>query len=112
MDRGEVWWVELPEGARSAPAFRRPVLVVQSDAFNRSRISTTIAVAMTSNLRLANAPGNVFIPATDSGLPRDSVVNVSQIVTVGKADLVERAGKLPPRFMRAVREGLKLVLLS
>ena len=112
MERGEVWWVELPAGTSSAPAFRRPVLVVQSDVFNRSRISTTIGVALTSNLRLADAPGNVLIPATDSGLPRDSVVNVSQIVTVDKADLAERAGKLPPRFMRAVSEGLKLVLLS
>ena len=88
------------------------MLVVQSDAFNRSRIATTIAVVLTSNLRLADAPGNVLIPAGESGLPRDSVANVSQVVTVDKTQLSERAGKLPPRFIRAVSEGLKLVLLS
>jgi mRNA interferase MazF len=88
------------------------VLIVQSDAFNRSRISTTIAVALTSNLRLADAPGNVLIPASESGLPKDSVADVSRVETVDKTQFAERAGKLPPRFMRAVSEGLKLVLLS
>ena len=112
MERGEVWWAELPAGTSSAPAFRRPILVVQSDAFNRSRISTTIAVALTSNLRLADAPGNVLIPAVDSGLPKDSVVNVSQVVTLDKTQLAERVAKLPSRYMRAVSDGLKLVLLS
>jgi len=86
------------------------MLVVQSDAFNRSRIATTIAVVLTSNLRLADAPGNVLVPAVDSGLPKDSVVNVSQIVTLDKAHFAERVSRLPSRYMRAVTEGLKMVL--
>ena len=110
MERGEVWWAELPDATSSAPAFRRPLLVVQSDAFNRSRIATTIAVVLTSNLRLAEAPGNVLIPAADSGLPKDSVANVSQIVTLDKTQLTERISKLPPRYVRAVNDGLKLVM--
>ena len=112
MERGEVWWVELGEPKGSEPGFRRPMLVVQSDAFNQSRIATTIGVVLTSNVRLADAPGNVLIPAGESGLPKDSVANVSQVVTVDKTQFAERAGKLPPRFMRAVSDGLKLVLLS
>ena len=111
MERGEVWWAELPEAGGSSPGFRRPLLIVQSDAFNRSRIATTIAVVLTSNLRLADAPGNVLLPATDSGLPKDSVANVSQVVTLDKSLLTERVTRLPSRFMRAVNDGLKLVLL-
>ena len=109
MERGEVWWA-VPEAAGSAPAFR-PLLIIQSDAFNRSRIATTIAVVLTSNLRLADAPGNVLLPATDSGLPKDSVVNVSQVVTLDKSQLTEKVTKLPSRYMRAVNDGLKLGLL-
>jgi mRNA interferase MazF len=112
VERGEIWWADLGEPEGSEPGFRRPMLIVQSNGFNRSRISTTIAVVMTSNLRLAEAPGNVFVPAVDSGLPKDSVANVSQVVTLDKSALAERAGKLGPRHMRAVNEGLKLVLLS
>lgn len=110
MERGEVWWADLPDATTSAPAFRRPLLVVQSDAFNRSRIATTIAVVLTSNVRLADAPGNVLIPAADSGLPKDSVANVSQIVTLDKSQLTERVSRLPPRYVRAVTEGLRLTL--
>lgn len=88
------------------------MLIVQSNGFNRSRIATTIAVVIASNLRLAEAPGNVFIPAEDSGLPKDSVVNVSQVVTLDKTALSERVGKLTPRYVRAVNDGLKLVLLT
>lgn len=110
IERGEIWWAELGDPVGGAPGFRRPVIVVQTDAFNRSRIATTIAVVLTSNLRLADAPGNVLVPADESGLPKDSVANVSQIVTLGKAQLTARVGKLPPRFLRAVTEGLKLVL--
>lgn len=112
MERGEIWWADLGEPEGSEPGFRRPMLIVQSNGFNRSRISTTIAVVMTSNLRLAEAPGNVFVPAGDSGLPKDSVANVSQVVTLDKSALAERAGKLGPRHMRAVNEGLKLVSLG
>ena len=112
MERGEIWWtgVEEPEG--SGPGFRRPVLIVQTDGFNRSLISTTIVAALTSNTRLADAPGNVLLPAKASGLPKDSVVNVSQILTLDKSSLSVRVGRLPARYMRAVTEGLKLVLLG
>ena len=110
MERGEVWWADLGDPRGAEPGFRRPLLVVQSDVFNRSRIATTIAVVLTSNLRLAQAPGNVLIPAADSGLPKDSVANVSQVITIDKAALAERAGKLPARFVRAVADGLRLVL--
>jgi mRNA interferase MazF len=112
MERGEIWWADLGPATGSGPAFRRPLLIVQSNGFNRSRIATTLGVVLTSNLRLAEAPGNVFIPAEDSGLPKDSVINVSQVVTLEKASLTERAGKLAPRYVRAVNEGLKLVLFG
>lgn len=112
MERGEIWWadLEVPEG--SGPGFRRPVLVVQTDGFNRSRIATTIVATLSGNLRLADAPGNVLLPAKESGLDRDSVVNVSQILTLDKSDLSARVGRIPGRYMRAVTEGLKLVLLG
>ena len=112
MERGQIWWADLgtPEG--SLPGYRRPLLIVQSDAFNRSKIATTIAVVLSSNLRLADTPGNVLIPASDSGLRKDSVANVSQIITIDKSALSERVGRLPPRYMRAIAEGIKLVLLS
>ena len=108
--RGEVWWAELGEPRGSAPGYRRPVLIVQADAFTRSRLQTVVAVALTSNLRLVAAPGNVLVPAEDAGLPKDSVANVSQVVTVDKDDLLERAGRLPARLVRAVADGLRLVL--
>lgn len=112
MERGEIWWADLKRADKSEPGFRRPLLIIQSNGFNRIRIATTIAAVITSNLRLAEAPGNVFIPADVSGLPKDSVVNVSQVVTLDKLELASRAGKLAPRYMRAVNEGLKLVLLD
>ena len=110
MERGEVWWADLAEPRGSKPGFRRPVVVVQADAFNRSRIETVVCVALTSNLRLADAPGNVVVPRGESGLPRDSVVNVSQILTVDRSHLVERAGKLPPRVRERIDRGLRLAL--
>jgi len=110
MERGEVWWAQLEDPGGSGPGFRRPLVIVQADVFNASRIATTIAVVLTSNLRLADAPGNVLIPAGNSGLPKDSVANVSQVVTIDKTVLVDKAGKLPSRFMRAVSDGLRLVL--
>ncbi len=108
--RGEVWWASLPEPVGSAPGFRRPVLIVQSDAFNRSRIATVMVAAITSNLTLGNAPGNVRIPKRSSGLPRDSVVNVSQILTVDRSVLLRRIGRVPPTTMLAVDEGVRLAL--
>ena len=107
---GEVWWADLPEPSGSEPGFRRPVVVVQGDAFNRSRIDTVVCVALTSTLRLADAPGNVVLEARLTGLPRDSVANVSQIVTLDKASLSERAGKLPRARLETVLFGIDVVL--
>jgi mRNA interferase MazF len=110
IQRGEVWWAALPEPAASEPGYRRPVLVVSSDEFNRSRIRTVIAAVLTTNLGLAAAPGNVLVTAGEAGLPRDSVVNVSQVVTVDKSFLAERAGRLGGRAMLAVEDGLRTAL--
>ncbi len=107
---GSIWWVDLgmPEG--SEPGYRRPVLVLQSDDFNKSRIQTVIAAVITSNLRLSQAPGNVFLKKEDSGLSKDSVINVSQIVTLNKEDLIDAVGTLGNRLLKKVEKGLKLVL--
>ena len=110
MERGEVWWAQLPDPSASEPGFRRPVVIIQSDSFNRSRIRTIIAVVLTSNLRLAEAPGNLLIPASASGLPRDSVANVSQVITVDRGLLTEKVGRLQSKALRSIEEGLRLVL--
>jgi mRNA interferase MazF len=110
IQRGEIWWVDLPEPRRSEPGYRRPVLVVQADAFNRSRIQTAIVAAISSNIELAEAPGNILLPARSAGLPRDSVVNVSQLLTLDRSFLTEHAGSLSPRLQRSVDEGLRTVL--
>ena len=110
MKRGEVWWAGLPEPEASEPGFRRPVVVLQSDEFNRSRISTVVAAAITSNIRLAAAPGNVLLAKRSVNLGRESVVNVSHIVTLDKSSLTERIGRVSPTKLREVEEGLRLVL--
>jgi len=110
MHRGEIWWASLGEPEGSAPGYRRPVLVVQSDEFNRSRISTIIVAALTSNIALAQAPGNVLIKARHAGLSKDSVVNVSQVITVDKQCLTEKIKKLESSVMADVENGLRLVL--
>jgi mRNA interferase MazF len=110
IQRGEIWWADLPAPRGSEPGYRRPVLVVQADAFNLSRIQTAIVAAITGNIELAEAPGNVLLPARAVGLPRDSVVNVSQLLTLDRSFLTEHAGTLPPRLQRSVDEGLRLVL--
>ena len=110
MRRGEVWWADLPEPAGSEPGYRRPVLIVQADDFNRSRLRTVLAAAITSKLVLAHAPGNVRLPRRSAGLERESVVNVSQVLTVDKRFLTERAGRLSGSHLRLVEEGLRLVL--
>jgi mRNA interferase MazF len=110
MQRGEIWWADLPEPRRSEPGYRRPVLVVQANSFNRSQIQTTIVAAITTNLELAGAPGNVLLPARSAGLTQDSVVNVSQLLTLDRSFLTEHAGTLPPRIQRSVDEGLRTVL--
>lgn len=108
--RGEIWWAELPAPHGSEPGPRRPVLVVQSDAFNRSRIRTVVVATITSNPRLAQAPGNVALSRRRSGLPRDSVVNISQILTLDRAFLGERVGRLDQARLGEVEEGVRLVL--
>jgi mRNA interferase MazF len=110
MLRGEVWWADLPNPAGSEPGYRRPILILQADAFNRSRINTVIGIVISSNLRLANAPGNVALPARESGLPSDSVVNVSQVITVDKRFLTDRSGQVRGATLRAVEDGVRLVL--
>ena len=108
--RGEVWWASMREPAGSEPGGRRPVLVVSSDEFNRSRIRTVLVAAVTGNLRLAEAPGNVLVEALETGLPRDSVVNVSQLATLSKDLLDDRVGSLDSRTMVAIENGLRTSL--
>ena len=110
VERGQVWWADLGEPAGSQPGFRRPVLIVQSDTFNRSRLRTVLAVVLTSNVRLVDAPGNVLIPAKAAGLPKDSVANVSQVITVDRDFLAEPAGRLRGQLLKDVENGLRLVL--
>lgn len=110
MQRGEIWWAALPKPAGSEPGYRRPVLVVQSDAFTRSSIKTVICAAMTSNVNLAAAPGNIRIAARSSGLPKPSVVNVSQVATIDRSFLEEHIKTLDARTMDRVDDGLRLAL--
>ena len=105
-----MWWADLADPGGSEPGFRRPLLIIQADSFNRSRIETAIAVVLTSNLRLLDAPGNVLVARRASGLPKDSVANVSQIITIDRSTLTERAGKLAAEIMSAVDAGLRMVL--
>ena len=108
--RGDIWWATLSAPTGSSPGYRRPVLVIQSNDFNRSRLSTILAVVITSNIRLAQAPGNVLLPRKVSKLPKESVVNVSQLITLDKQFLTERVGTLPQHYVRQVEDGLRLVL--
>jgi mRNA interferase MazF len=110
MRRGEIWWAELPEPIASGPGYRRPVLIIQSNDFTRSRIQTVIAIVLTTNLRLAAAPGNVLVTADDTNLPKDSVVNISQIITVDKSFLAERVSEVDDRIMLLVEDGVRTVL--
>ncbi len=110
MYRGEIWWANLPDTVGSEPGYRRPVLVIQDDTFTQSRIRTVIVVVITSNIQLAEAPGNVLLPREVSSLSRDSVVNVSQILTLDKTFLVERTGSLPDYLQEEIDNGLRTVL--
>ncbi|PSB04111.1 mRNA interferase MazF2 [filamentous cyanobacterium CCP2] len=110
MYRGEIWWANLPDPVGSEPGYRRPVLVIQDDTFTQSQISTVIVVVITSNIRLAEAPGNVLLPRGVSGLSRDSVINISQIFTIDKTFLAERIGSLPDYLQEEIDEGLRTVL--
>jgi len=110
MKRGEVWWASMPAPTGSGPGYPHPVVIVQSDPFNESRIATVIAAVVTSNLALAEAPGNVRLAKSDSGLPKPSVVNVSQLTTLDRRQLTRRVRALPGSVMRDVDEGLRAVL--
>ncbi|HXJ78411.1 MAG TPA: type II toxin-antitoxin system PemK/MazF family toxin [Candidatus Methylomirabilis sp.] len=108
--QGDVWWADLSEPAGSGPGFRRPVVVVQGDALNRSRIATVVCVPLTSNLKWAAAPGNVLLPSSATGLPKESVANVSQLVTLDRTDLTERIGKLARAKLELLLSGIDVVL--
>jgi mRNA interferase MazF len=108
--QGEIWWADLGEPTGSEPGYRRPVLVVQSDPFNRSRIGTVVCVALTSNLRWADAPGNVALDSAMTGLPKDSVANVSQVTTLDRDSLTDRVGVLPDSKLELVLYGIDVVL--
>ena len=110
ISQGEIWWAELQDPVGSGPGFRRPILIVQGDSFNRSKIATVVCVPLTSNLKWADAPGNVFIEARVSGLPKDSVANVSQVVALDKSILTERVGKLTRAKTDLVLTGIDIVL--
>ncbi len=110
ITQGEVWWADLPDPTGSGPGFRRPVVVVQGDALNRSRIQTVVCVPLTSNLRWADAPGNLLLAANETGLPKDSVANVSQIVALDRAVLMERVEQLSERHLAAILVGVDVVL--
>lgn len=110
IERGGIFWADLGPVAGSRPAKRRPVVVVQADALNQSRVRTVVAAAITSNTGLAAVPGNVFLPAAASGLPRDSVVNVTAVTTFDREELDGPVGRVPLAAMRAVDEGLRRVL--
>lgn len=110
IQRGDVWWASLPEPVGSEPGYRRPLLIVQADSFNQSRIQTVLGVALTTNLRLAEAPGNLLLTSRQTGLPKDCVANVSQIVTADRRVLNERVSVLPPLLMEKIEAGLRLVL--
>ena len=108
--QGDVWWAELPEPTGSGPGFRRPVVVVQGNPLNRSRIATVVCVPLTSKVVWAGAPGNVLLPAKATGLPKDSVANVSQIIALDRSLLTERVGRLGPKARAQLLHGIDVVL--
>ncbi|MGH9419558.1 MAG: type II toxin-antitoxin system PemK/MazF family toxin, partial [Thermoanaerobaculia bacterium] len=110
ISQGEVWWADLLEPIGSGPGYRRPVVVVQCDAFNRSRIATVVCLPLGTNLRWADVPGNMLLPASVTNLSKDSVANTSQIIALDKALLTERVGKLPRAKLELVLAGLDALL--
>ncbi|HUI58173.1 MAG TPA: type II toxin-antitoxin system PemK/MazF family toxin [Bryobacteraceae bacterium] len=110
ISQGEVWWADLPGPTGSGPGFRRPVVVVQGDALNRSGIVTIVCVPLTGNVRWADAPGNALLPARLTGLRKDSVANVSQIFALDKDLLTEQTGKLPPSKVELLLAGIDVIL--
>jgi mRNA interferase MazF len=110
ISQGDVWWADLPEPAGSGPGYRRPVVVIQCDAFNRSRIATVVCVPLTTNLRWADVPGNVLLPSKVTNLPQDSVANASLVISIDKELLIQHAGKLTRAKLDLVLAGLDAVL--
>lgn len=110
ISQGEIWWAVIPPSSGSEPGFRRPVVVVQGDALNRSRIATVVCVPLTSNLKWAEAPGNALLVARSTRLPEDSVANASQIVALDKTFLTERVGKLSAAKVELLLSGIDVVL--
>jgi len=110
IKRGEIWWASLAEPRGSEPGFRRPVLIISSNEFNKSAIQTVIVAVISSNILLANAPGNFVLTPASSGLKQDSVVNISQLLTIDKSFLTKKVGRLPQNDLAVLNEGLKLVL--
>ena len=110
VSQGEIWWADLGNPVGSAPGYRRPVLVIQGDAINRSRIGTVLCVPLTSNVKLAAAPGNVLLKPPATGLAKDSVANVSQVITLDKGQLTERVGRISDRKLALVLAGIDVIL--
>ena len=110
IGQGEVWWADLRAPAGSEPGFRRPVVVMQGDALNRSRLATVVCVPLTSNLRWAEAPGNTLLTSRVTGLPKDSIANASQLVTLDRTVLTERVGKLPKAKVDLILAGIDVIL--
>ncbi len=110
ISQGHVYWANLPDPTGSGPGFRRPVLVVQGDPLNRSKLRTVVCVPLTSNLRWTDAPGNVMLPARATGLPRDSVVNASQLITLDRTLLTEEVGRISKRQLDLILSGIDIVL--
>ncbi len=110
IKRGQIWWAELPEPIESGPGYRRPLLIIQSNSFNKSKINTIIAAVITSNIRLSAAPGNIVLSTQKSKLPKESVINVSQLITIDKSFLTEKINTLSNSIMANVDEGVRLVL--
>ncbi len=108
--QGDVWWADLPEPAGSGPGFRRPVVVVQGNPLNRSRIATVVCVPLTSNTVWAAAPGNVLLTSKATGLPKDSVANVSQIIALDRSVLTERLGRLGSKPRAQILHGIDIML--
>lgn len=110
MRRGEIWWADLSEPYGSEPGYRRPVLIVQSDTFNRSRIGTIVALVLTTNLKQAAAPGNVTVTRRETGLTKKSIVNMSQVVTLDRRRFTDRVGRVSDTVLGQVEAGMRLVL--
>ncbi len=110
INHGDIFWINLGKPSGSAPGFKHPHVVIQNNVFNLSRINTVVVCALTSNLKRAKAPGNVFLPKGEANLKKESVVNISQIITVDKSDLIEKIGSLSKVHLKQILEGVKLLI--